>query len=107
MWRAAFVMLGSCSFAFMSAPIARMPEDCNAGLEAPVTDTVIAGAAAAGLTATLIAAETSDRRWILETAHLLPFALPLAVLNGASAAYGYISRAHCRARHVSPDLARS
>jgi Zn-dependent protease len=99
--RLAFLLaLGSCSFAFMSAPTSSMPADCNAGLEAPVTDTVIAGAAAAGLAATLVASETSDRRWFWETERLLPIALPLAILHGASAAYGYISRDHCRSRHV-------
>lgn len=82
-----------------------MRDDCNAGLEAPITDTVIAGAAAASFAISAIAA-TFDHRWWLTTEHLSPFVIPSAVVNGASAAYGYVSRDHCLARRPRPELAR-
>lgn len=93
MWRVSLLFVGACSFAFMSAPSAVPPPDCDARYEAPVTDTVIAGAAL-GLTAAIAAFSLGVQGGSNLAPLLLPL-VPMTVLYGSSAAYGYVSRSRC------------
>ena len=93
MWRAALVTLGGCSFMFMSL---HEPADrCTAQLEAPVTDTVIAGSSVAFLGAETIAYAMNPSEHDIDEHVALIALVPLVLLYGASAVYGYTARSRC------------
>ncbi len=96
----ALALLAGCSFVFMHGS----DPDVRCQLEAPVTDTVLA-ALAVGVTT--VAAVTQwrctnsvdgcgPRLWQLS----LPFTVPIAVINGASAIYGFSKRSGCRTQRA-------
>lgn len=93
MWRASLLFVGACSFAFMSSPKPGMEPDCNAGFDAPVTDTVVAGVAL-GLSAAIAAFSVSVQGGSNLAPLLVPL-VPMTLVYGSSAAYGYVSRSRC------------
>ncbi|MEP6864353.1 MAG: hypothetical protein ABJE66_27275 [Deltaproteobacteria bacterium] len=103
MWRVCLVFVGACSFAFMPPPSTVATRACNDGFEAPVTDTIIGGAAlasSAGIGALQIARQ--DGAYPIY-GYLIEL-VPLAVLFSSSAVYGYLSRQRCD--HMREDARR-
>ena len=94
MWRVSLVFVGACSFAFMPPPTPAIGRACSDGYEAPVTDTVIGGAA-------LVLASTVGMSTALHPEGSYPLyttlylTVPMALLFSSSAVYGYLSRRHC------------
>jgi hypothetical protein len=106
MYRLAFAVLGSCSFAFMTPPTAAMTPACSDPIEAPIVDTVIASGAAAALGGSLVSGWFGNKDSLLLTERLLLLAAPWIFLNGLSAVYGYVAHDQCH-RLVEANRTRS
>jgi hypothetical protein len=102
MWRAGLLFVGACSFAFMSSPKPVMETDCNASYDAPVTDTVVAGAALV-LSSAIAAVSVTEQGGATLAPLLIPL-VPMTLLYGTSATYGYLSRQRCE--RVKSDRGR-
>jgi hypothetical protein len=103
MWRVSLVFVGACSFAFVPPPSTVGTRACNDGFEAPVTDTVIGGAAL--VLASVVAISTALHPEGSYPANATLFVtVPAALLFGSSATYGYLARGHCE--HMREELRR-
>jgi hypothetical protein len=93
-WRVSLLFVGACSFAFMPPPSSVGGRACSNGFEAPVTDTVIGGAALV-LASTVAIATALHPEGSYPANATLYVTVPAALLFSSSAVYGYLSRHHC------------
>ena len=84
----------------MPPPTPVITHACNDGFEAPVTDTVIGGAALV-LASTVAMSAALHPEGSYPALATLYLTVPAAVLFGGSAAYGYLSRRRCE--HVKDE----
>ncbi len=97
---AALVLTCGCSVVFMHGP---QKQRCQ--LEAPVTDTVIAGLAAAAVSAVVIQDEVATCRSAFDNScglgipgdAVIVVAAAVGLIEGASAIYGWGKRSDCHA----------
>jgi len=94
MWRVSLVFVGACSFAFMPPPTPAIGRACSDGYEAPVTDTVIGGAALV-LASTVAMSTALHPEGSFPMSATLYVTVPTALLFSSSAVYGYLSRRTC------------
>ena len=88
------MFVGACSFAFVPPPSAVGARACSNGVEGPVTDTVIGGAALVLASTVAISAALHPQGSYPAVATLF-VTVPATLLFGSSATYGYLARDHC------------